>query len=81
MKNYHNFRSITSCDEKHDNLQIYFSLKDQIMSNYFSLNHFKRHEIYVDNIRNNCFMNLCLRLGISESFLFFFWFPKSKCSG
>ena len=38
--NYHNFGSITSCDEKHDNLQIYLSLKDQIMSNYFSFYHF-----------------------------------------
>ena len=38
--NYHNFRSITSCDEKHNNLKLYLSLKDQIMSTYFSLNRF-----------------------------------------
>ena len=76
MLNYFNFGSITSCDEKHDNLQIKMSLKDQIMSNYFSLNHFKRHAIYVDNIKNNYFINLCLYLGISE---FIFWlFSKIK---
>ena len=78
MLNYHNFRSVTSCDKMHDNLQIYLSPKDQIMSNYFSLNHFKRHTIYVDNINNNYFINLCRCLAISEFFFFFFWFSKIK---
>ena len=34
------------------------------MSNYFSCNCFKRHVIYVENIKNNHFINLCLHLGI-----------------
>ena len=56
MQNYHNFGSINSADEKHDNLQIYLSLKDQIMINYFSLSCFKRHVIYVENIKNDYFI-------------------------
>ena len=62
-------RSINSANEKHDNLQIYLSPRDQTMSNYFSHNCFKRHVIYVENINNNYFRNLCLHLGIFE----FFW--------
>ena len=33
--------------------QIYLSLKYQIISNYFSLHHFKRHVTCVDNIKND----------------------------
>ena len=59
MQNFHNFGSVNSANEKHDNLQIYSSLKDQTMSNYFSPNCFKRHVINVENINNNYFIYLC----------------------
>ena len=65
--------SITSANENHDNLQIYLSLKDQIMSNYFSLHHFKRRVIYADNIRNNYFINFYLHLKISEFYFRLFY--------
>ena len=78
MQNYHNFGSINSDDGKHDNLQIYLSLKDQIMSNYFSLNYFKRHVIYVEKIKND--FHKSTSGGIFEFFCFF-GILKSKGGG
>ena len=52
---YHNFRSITSADDLHGNLQGYLSPKDQIICTYLN---FKQHIIYVGNQKNNDFIHL-----------------------
>ena len=49
MQNYHNFGSIISADDMHDNLQGCQSQKDRIIYTYSNLSNFKEHIIYADN--------------------------------
>ena len=65
MQNYHKFGGIISVYDVHDNLQGYQSQKDQIIYIYLNFNHLEEHIIYVDNKKDNYFINICLHLLIS----------------
>ena len=53
--------SVITTNDTCSNLQLYPSLKYQIICNYLNFIHFKSHVIYKDNIWNNYFINFGLQ--------------------